>query len=52
LDLDDLHNLFYVVSEFLCKEEMVIKAQIIGYVMREYRGDFEELISFVQNQFN
>jgi len=50
LDLNDLHNLFYVVSEFLCKEEMVIKAQIIGYVMREYWGDFEELVGFVEAQ--
>ncbi len=52
LDLKDLHGLFYVVAQFLCKEEMVIKAQIIGYVMREYRGDFEELIEFVKADLN
>lgn len=52
LDLKDLHNLFYEVSKFLCKDEMVIKAQIIGYVMREYREDFEELLGFVENQLN
>jgi predicted ATPase len=52
LDLKDLHNLFYVLSEYLCKNEMVIKAQIIGYVMREYREDFEELIGFVEHQLN
>ena len=50
LDLKDLHNLFYVLSEYLCKDEMVIKAQIIGYVICEYWEDFEELMGFVKAQ--
>jgi predicted ATP-binding protein involved in virulence len=48
LELKDLHNLFYVISDYLCMDEMVIKSKIIGYVMREYREDFEALALFVK----
>ena len=48
LSLEDHHNLFYEVAEYLCKNEMVIKAQLIGYMIQNYREDFKGLIEFVE----
>ena len=48
LNPDDHHHLFYQISKYLCKDEMVIKAQIISYLMNHYRDDFEYLVQFVK----
>jgi len=49
LNPDDHHYLFYVISEYLCKNEMVVKAQVIGYLMSHYREDFEYLVQFIED---